>query len=95
MFAQQSLHHVGLHRPSFGLAHPDAWACGLMTQVHRGWCAIRGHDLLLHFEPRRLSLTCADCGWESSGWILDPPKLIPARLRERGVPHASLITTTS
>jgi hypothetical protein len=80
MLAHYWLHHVGLHPPSFSLAHAEAWACEVLAQVHRGWCAVRGHDLVLHFEPRRLSLTCADCGWESAGWILDPAKRMPVRL---------------
>jgi len=74
MLAQHSLHHVGLHWPSLSLAHPEAWAYAVLTQGHRAWCAMRGHDLLLHFEPRRVSLTCAGCGWESPGWTLEPRK---------------------
>ena len=37
---------------------------------HLGYvlCAIRGHELFMHFEPRRLSLRCESCGYESPGW---------------------------
>lgn len=83
MLAEHSLHHVGLHCPPFSLAHPQALACAILTKVHRAWCALRGHDLLLHFGPRRVSLTCADCGWESPGWRLDPPRLVPVSLDVR------------
>jgi hypothetical protein len=32
-------------------------------------CALRGHDLLLHFERgRRVCLRCAKCGHETFGW---------------------------
>ena len=34
----------------------------------RLWCALGGHLILLHFEPNRLSLQCALCGYESEGW---------------------------
>ena len=73
MVGQHSLHHVGLHWPAFSLAHHRGWTYAVLTQVHRGWCAIRGHELLLRFEPRRISLSCAECGWESPGWSLDRP----------------------
>ena len=81
MLAQPSLHHVGLSRSWFTLAHPEAWVVALVTQVHRAWCALRGHDLRLHFGPRRISLTCADCGWESPGWIVAPSTCGSSRAR--------------
>ena len=85
MLAQHSLHLVGLHWPAVSLAHPEAWAYALLTRVHRGWCAMRGHEFLLHFAPRRVSLTCADCGWESPGWTLEPRKSgVPVTLQAPG-----------
>lgn len=35
-------------------------------------CAIRGHELFMHFEPRRLSLRCASCRYETPGWEIGP-----------------------
>ena len=37
-------------------------------------CGIRGHNALLRFEPARLSLECATCGYESPGWELGPTR---------------------
>jgi hypothetical protein len=88
MLMEHLLHQVGPHRASFSLAHAEEWTHRALAQVHRGWCAMRGHDLLLRFEARRLSLSCADCGWESSGWVLDPPRFIPVRFGQRGVRQA-------
>jgi hypothetical protein len=34
-------------------------------------CGITGHDVLLRYEPKRLSLQCTSCGYESPGWELD------------------------
>ena len=31
-------------------------------------CGITGHNVLLHYEPTRLSLQCTTCGYESPGW---------------------------
>jgi hypothetical protein len=37
-------------------------------------CGITGHDVLLRYEPKRLSLQCTTCGYESPGWELDPAR---------------------
>ena len=85
MPAERLFHDVGLRLPSISAAQAEEWMQGVVARVHRGFCAMRGHDLLLHFEPRRLSLRCADCGWESPGWTLGTPKLKPVRVEPRGV----------
>jgi len=74
MFAERLLHDVGLHGVSFGAAQAHEWAWGVVVCVHRRLCALRGHDLILHFERRRLSLQCLDCGWASAGWMVDRPR---------------------
>jgi LSD1 subclass zinc finger protein len=47
----------------------------LVRQIHswgcRALCAVRGHDMLLRYEPGRLSLRCASCGAETPGWQID------------------------
>ena len=48
----------------------------VFRNIRRAFCAVRRHDLFLQFEPRRLSLRCVDCGWESPGWTLDQPRAI-------------------
>lgn len=38
-------------------------------RVREMLCALRGHDLMLHFENgRRVCLRCATCGHETPGW---------------------------
>jgi hypothetical protein len=74
MLAERLLHDVGLHRSSFSAGQAEEWARGPLAWVRRGLCAMRGHDLFLHFEPRRLSRRCVECGWESSGWTIDRPR---------------------
>jgi hypothetical protein len=40
----------------------------IFRQLAQFWCGLKGHVILLHFEPNRLSLQCALCGYESEGW---------------------------
>jgi hypothetical protein len=42
-------------------------------------CGMTGHNILIHYEPARLSLQCTTCGYESSGWELEPPRAAPDR----------------
>ena len=38
--------------------------------VRRAICGLFGHDTLLQFEQHRLSLRCASCGHETTGWSI-------------------------
>jgi hypothetical protein len=40
----------------------------LLTWLRQAYCALHGHDRLLHFEKDRMSLRCVSCGHESPGW---------------------------
>jgi hypothetical protein len=40
--------------------------------VGQMWCGITGHNVLLRYEPTRLSLQCETCGYESPGWQVGP-----------------------
>ena len=31
-------------------------------------CGLRGHETVLHFGERRLSLKCVACGYQTPGW---------------------------
>ena len=42
-------------------------------QFGRVWCGMHWHLILLHFEPTKLSLQCAFCGYESEGWEVGRP----------------------
>ena len=48
------------------------WAAFLL-QCARMVCGIKGHLILMHFEPNKLSLQCALCGYESEGWEVGRP----------------------
>lgn len=41
---------------------------GALRFVVRLICGLQGHLILLHFEPHKLSLQCALCGYQSEGW---------------------------
>ena len=38
--------------------------------VRRAICGLFGHNTLLHFQQHRLSLRCASCGHETTGWTI-------------------------
>ena len=42
----------------------------ILSWLFQTFCGLRGHDLLLHFEPCRLRLACATCGYETPGWAV-------------------------
>jgi hypothetical protein len=54
----------------FDAAASARYAWKILTE---GLCALRGHDLQLAFQPRRLFLRCDACGYETPGWTIDPP----------------------
>ena len=39
-------------------------------QVRQFICGLHGHDALLHFDQRHVSLMCVVCGHQTPGWIL-------------------------
>jgi hypothetical protein len=45
----------------------------LSRHLARFLCGLQGHQILLHFEPSKLSLQCALCGYESEGWEVGRP----------------------
>jgi hypothetical protein len=45
----------------------------ISRQLARLWCGMHGHLILLHFEPTKLSLQCALCGYASEGWEVGRP----------------------
>jgi hypothetical protein len=51
--------------------HPDGEE-GLLARaveyVSQRFCAVRGHDSVLHFEENRVLLRCTSCGYDSPGW---------------------------
>jgi len=53
----------------------------LLETVGELYCGLRGHHMLIQFDPKRVFLRCASCGHESPGWTL--PEVRP-RLSIRG-----------
>jgi hypothetical protein len=45
--------------------------------VQRAICGVFGHDTLLQFEDYRLSLRCAACGYQTTGWTIGEPPTRP------------------
>lgn len=56
-------------------------------QFARVWCGMHGHLILLHFEPNRLSLQCALCGYASEGWEVGQPLVARRASDTRGHGH--------
>lgn len=50
------------------------WLSTLGRKCSRLWCGLHGHLILLHFEPNKLSLQCALCGYASEGWEVGRPR---------------------
>ena len=46
----------------------------MSISIRSFFCGLSGHDLLLHFEPYRLSLRCVSCSFETPGWTLKEPE---------------------
>lgn len=56
-------------------ARADNFSGRLMDLLRQTFCAMHGHDTLLHFERERMALRCVSCGHETPGWELNttPP----------------------
>ena len=62
---------------------------GIGRQCARLWCGIHGHLILLHFEPNKLSLQCALCGYQSEGWEVGRPLVARRQVDNRIEQHHS------
>jgi hypothetical protein len=54
---------------------------GVSGRLRTFVCGLGGHDVLLNFEPGRLSLRCTSCQYETPGWTLKEPAARPERQR--------------
>jgi hypothetical protein len=87
-------HHVTGSRVDVRVAFSNAVETGF-RHVGQFICAIRGHELFMHFEPRRLSLRCESCGYESPGWEIgrkpsDAPRALRASDRFTRLPSRNI-----
>ena len=53
-------------------------------------CGLSGHDMLLHFERKRVALKCVACGYESPGWSMAPSTTPKPVSQTTGPLHAPL-----
>jgi len=45
-----------------------AWFATARRQLEQQVCGLRGHAIFKRFEPRKLSLHCERCGYQTPGW---------------------------
>jgi hypothetical protein len=58
-----------------GLFEPALYAS------HRVVCLVRGHELVMQFDHRRLSLRCLYCGYRTPGWAVGEPPATRSSIR--------------
>jgi hypothetical protein len=51
-------------------------AIELTERLRRVRCGLTGHAMVLHLEPKKMSLRCLNCGERTSGWTISPARLI-------------------
>lgn len=54
-------------------------------------CGARGHDAVLHFEAKRVTMRCTSCGHDTPGWELNGRG--PRQRFEGDKRHHQLVTT--
>ena len=74
--ANNPVHHGRLVQ---GGTHP--LLAGLRRLVLSLLCGWRGHLMVRHFEPDRLSLRCLYCGKQTPGWSIDVQPQFRGRAR--------------
>ena len=69
----QSMPHVD----HLGVTHEaEGFGGRMLTWTRQAMCGLVGHEELLQFGKGRMSLKCALCGHETSGWELNEPRPI-------------------
>jgi hypothetical protein len=53
------------------LRHTKRIVSRLSLWTRHTMCGMHGHELLLHFERTRVTLQCANCGYQTTGWNID------------------------
>jgi hypothetical protein len=84
-----SMFHAAVHTAKWPLHIPTGTsrAVAIMRlvagRVREAICGLRGHDMVLHFEPQRLSLRCLGCGVHTQGWTIDVKPIYRIRRQHR------------
>ncbi len=47
-----------------------AFATRTFVRIGQLLCGMRGHDALMHFEGKRITMRCTSCGYDTPGWEL-------------------------
>jgi hypothetical protein len=79
--------HDGARRRTWRQRYRD-----VVCWIRQAFCGLHGHDLMVHFERRRIFLQCAACGHQTPGWSLAVSQ--PKRLYD-GVSQGSIRVTRS
>jgi hypothetical protein len=58
-------------------------------------CGLRGHTMLRHYEPNRLSLKCLECGRETAGWTIEVRPIFRSKGPARAQVHRQPAEVTS
>ena len=58
------------HQATSSPSRADGVLTHALRHVRQFVCNLHGHDMLLHFGARRVSLVCTTCGFESPGWTV-------------------------
>jgi hypothetical protein len=64
-----------------GRVQVEALGGRIIEWFRQAFCSLHGHDTLLHFQTKRMSLRCVSCGHETPGWSLDG---VPPAVKIRG-----------
>lgn len=90
--------HVLWDRRGSPLAFLAQVVRGVNACTRQALCGLRGHEMVLHFEPARLSLKCVACGAETPGWTIDVRPVFrsrgPARARKAAARESRLDVAT-
>jgi hypothetical protein len=62
----------------------------VLCWIRQAVCGLHGHDLMVHFERRRICLQCAACGHQTPGWRLAVSQ--PKRVYDSASPASIRIT---
>ena len=62
-------------------AQEEGLGVRVVDWLRQAFCAMHGHDTMLHFQQERMSLRCVSCGHETPGWALNQE---PPRIKVRG-----------
>jgi hypothetical protein len=71
-------------------------ATRVLDWLRQSYCALHGHDTMLHFEKERMFLQCVSCGHRTPGWELTeisrPPVPVRAERPRRAVLRPHLVS---